>query len=99
RRISNMPQRDTNITPETAPFDPFNRRISKKRAKLINAQAEIIAQRHSHCCRTGRERGFARYLGKTIPRAGIKTIVATKNSVSDKRSKLERDGTFKFDCQ
>src|SRR6267142_2139459 len=45
------------------------------------------------------ERRFARYLGKTIPWAGIKTIVATENSVSDQRSKLQRDGTFKFNCQ
>ena len=42
---------------------------------------------------------FARYLGKTIPRAGIKTIVATENSIADKWSKLQRDGAFKFDCQ
>src|SRR5207237_10334374 len=99
RSNSNSAHCDTDITQRTAPFDPLNRRSSKKHAKLIIAQAEINALRHANCCRTGRERGFARYLGKTIPRAGIKTVVATKNSVSDKRSKLERDGTFKFDSQ
>src|SRR4030095_12072107 len=90
---------NADITQEAAPFDPFDRRISKKHAKLIVAQTEIIAQRHAHRGWTCRYRGSARYLGKTIPRAGIKTIVATKNSVPDKWSKLERDRTFKFDCQ
>ena len=85
--------------PRTPRIKELSEALAKKRAELIIAQAEIIAQRHAHGQGTGGECSFARYLGKTIPWAGIKTIVATENSISDKWSKIERDGTFEFDCQ
>lgn len=97
--ISNISQCDTNVTQEAASLNPFNRRISKKQTELIIAQSEIITQRHPRSRGTRRKRRLARYLCKTIPRTGIKTIVAAKNSVSDECSKLQWDRTFEFDCQ
>jgi len=86
-----LAQCDTNVPQKTAPFDRLSA-ISKKHAELLIAQTDIIAQRYAHCEDAQRPRLIARYLGKTIPWGSIKAIVAP-NSISDKWSKIQRDGT------
>ncbi len=42
---------------------------------------------------------FVRNLGEPVPGTNIQTIVATEDPISDKRSKLQRDGTLQLDCE
>ncbi len=42
---------------------------------------------------------FPGRLSEAIPGAGIEAIIATENTVSDKRPKLQWDGAFQLDRQ
>ena len=92
--VTDISERNADVSQKSATLDSFDRRIAKEIAKLSFAHRQIIAERKASCRASGGERGLVRDLSEAIPRACIEAIVATENPIADQRPKGDTTTTF-----
>lgn len=81
---AHIPEGDADIPQEPPALNPLDRRASEKGAELRVVECKAVTQRHLGG-RSRRECCLARNRGEAIPRAGIKTVVATINAIANQR--------------
>src|SRR6266496_2077747 len=99
RPIANITQGDADVAQEAATLNSFNRRLFEKLTELRVSEFQVFASGHAVRRLTCRERCLVRNLSEAIPRTNIQAIVATEDSISDQRPKLQRNGTLQLDRQ
>src|SRR4029077_2580745 len=98
-RVACVAQGDTHIAQKPATLDSFNRRTFEKRAELCVSQFQIFPQRHAGRRLARGKSCFLRNLSEPVPGTDYQTIIATEDPISDKRAKLQRNGTLQFNRQ
>lgn len=88
-----VPESYADISQKSPALDPFDRRAAEKGAELDIVEEQVVTQWHLRG-RSGREGRFARGGGEAVPRAGIQTVIATIDTIADKRPQLWRDRAF-----
>ncbi len=88
--VPDISEGDADISQESPALDPFNRRAAEKGPELSIVECQVVTQWHP-CGWARRECRFARDRREAVPRARVKTIIATINAIADERPQLKRD--------
>ena len=80
--VSHISESNADISQKSPALDPFDRRAAKKGAELNVVECQIVTQWHP-CGWSGRECRFSRDRGEAVPRARIKTLIATIDAIAN----------------
>src|SRR5215471_8197615 len=92
--IAHIAQSDTHITQKAGTLDSFDWRLFEECAELSVIQFQVFPQRNAGCRLARGESCFVGNPSEAVPWTDIQTIIATEDSISYKRAKLHRNGTF-----
>jgi len=91
--VPHISESNADISQKSPALDPFDRRAAKKGAELGIVECQVVTQWHP-CGWPRRECRFSRDRGEAVPRARIKTLIATINAIANERPQLKRDRAF-----
>lgn len=78
-------------------FDALDGGFGEDGAEVFDCHGEEIAKGVGEDFGAGLEGDFAGEFGKTVPWAGVETVVAAVDAVADGVAEFEGDGAFVFD--